>query len=288
MTRFAYMADTHWGTREMGYQMQRGYPAELPRILEALEAWLAEGDGVDFVLHGGDMVDRGDEGTIAEAGEVFDLSIPEYLCLGNHDLTELESADRWTELAPDLLGAGGHDHDIETDDCVIHVTPNQWGDSPYHWQDEQRPHFLESQLERLRRRLATRPDAVHIISTHSPIRGVPEGQTGHPEPFHSPPAPFASLVADLCVQHPQIRCVLGAHSHVNMCVEEAGVYYVTASSLAESPFEFKLFEIEDGDVAMRTISLLDRVGFDAAYDFDRTFVQGRERDRAIGGSDSPC
>lgn len=281
MTRFVYMADTHWGTHEMGYQMQRGCPTELPRILDALEKWMADGDGVDFVLHGGDMVDRGDDGIIAEAPELFDLSVPVYLCLGNHDLTEAASADRWAQLASGFFGQGGVDYAIETEDCVVHVAPNQWGPSPYHWQEEQEPHFLEHQLERLGKRLEARADSVHIIATHSPVRGVPEAQTGYSEPFHAPPSRFTSQVADLCGRYEQIRCVLGAHSHVNMSVETDGVHYVTASSLVEAPFEFKLFEIGEDGMAMTTVSLLNRVGFDVVYDFDRTFVQGRERDRAF-------
>jgi len=81
--------------------------------------------------------------------------------------------------------------------------------------------------------------------------------------------------------------VLGAHSHVNMSVETDGVQYVTASSLVESPFEFKLFEVGEGGLAMTTVSLFGRMGFDAVYDFDRTFVQGRERDRAFS-RDARC
>lgn len=66
-----------------------------------------------------------------------------------------------------------------------------------------------------------------------------------------------------------------------MSVETDGVHFVTASSLVEAPFEFKLFEIGEDGMAMTTVSLLNRVRFEAVYDFDRTFVQGRERDRAF-------
>ena len=264
----------------MGFSMQTGYPEHLPALVAALEAWIKD-HPVDFVLHGGDMVEASTAENLAVAAELFHLSVPVYLCLGNHDLTEPDSANSWLRLAPGLFGPEGVDYDIETADCVVHAVPNQWGESPYHWQDEQRPHFLEHQLKRMERQLSRRPDAVHIIATHSPVRGVPEQQTGHAEPFHSPPTAFTSQVAGLCCQHEQIRCVLGAHSHVNMRVEDAGVHCVTASSLVESPFELKLFEIGEDGIAMRTVSLLRRVEFDAVYDFDRTFVQGRERDRTF-------
>ena len=42
---------------------------------------------VDFVLHGGDMIDSTREEHIDRAAEMFRLSVPVYLCLGNHDLT---------------------------------------------------------------------------------------------------------------------------------------------------------------------------------------------------------
>ena len=76
-----------------------------------------------------------------------------------------------------------------------------------------------------------------------------------------------------------MACVLGAHNHLNMCVEQDSVDYVTASSLVEAPFEFKLFELTPTEMTMSTISLADSLDVDVKYDSDKAFVQGRPVDR---------
>ena len=85
MTRFLYIADTHLGADPMGYQQQRGYPQRLPEILSALCARLDAIHGIDFILHGGDMVDSTTEGHVAAAAKSFDLPVPDH-----HDHDEVE------------------------------------------------------------------------------------------------------------------------------------------------------------------------------------------------------
>ena len=108
MTKFLYIADTHLGANPMGYQKQRGYPERLPEILACLRAWLADEGGVDFILHGGDMVDSATADHIREAAEVFRFPVPVYLCLGNHDLTGEGSLDDWLALGARLLQRTKH------------------------------------------------------------------------------------------------------------------------------------------------------------------------------------
>ncbi|MEC9379750.1 MAG: hypothetical protein VX528_12340, partial [Candidatus Latescibacterota bacterium] len=144
----------------------------------------------------------------------------------------------------------------------------------------QDPHFLDSQMKVLDARLAARPDATHLISTHSPVFAIETGQTGLEGPFHSPAASFAEVVTAVAERH-GVTCVLGAHSHANMNKEHTGVNYVTVSSFVETPFEFKLFEVDAHSLSMETHNLQDRVEFAADYDWNSTFVQGRACDRSL-------
>ncbi len=280
MTRFVYLSDTHWGVSALGYHMQEEHPEKLPQLLAALEAWMAD-EEIDFVLHGGDMIDSTSAENIQRATELFQLSVPVYLCLGNHDLTCVDALELWLREAPQFFGANGVNFSVETDDCLLHVAPNQWGSEPYFWHGVQQPHFLNEQERFVEAALARAPEKTHILSTHSPVCGVPCEQTGYDEPYHSSPPAFAERVGAWALASPHLACVLGAHSHINSRVEVGGVHYVTSSSFAEVPFDFKLFAIGEGRATMTTVSLVERVDFSVQYAFDKTFVQGREKDRRL-------
>ena len=51
------------------------------------------------------------------------------------------------------------------------------------------------------------------------------------------------------------------------------------SALVETPFEFKLIEAGPGHLRLTTHGLLPAAQFGPEYDFNRTYVQGREPDR---------
>jgi len=119
-----------------------------------------------------------------------------------------------------------------------------------------------------------------VIITHSQIFGLPSGQTGFAEPLHAPGGEFASVVQEKTAGLPVIL-ILGAHNHLNMNVEAKGISHVTASAFTEMPFEFKIFEINDSALSMKTIPLFGEVSFRSDYYFDKTFVQGRPIDRSF-------
>lgn len=280
MTRFLYLSDTHWGVDAPGYTMQAAQPNALPQLLAALEEWMVAHGPVDFILHGGDMIDSTSEENIGRAAELFRLSVPVYLCLGNHDLTRADALDMWLDRAPHFF-VDAPNFVLEMSDCLLHVVPNQWGAAPYFWNGVQEPHFLPDQRQALAAGLGRSRDKVHVLSTHSPFCGVPAEQTGFDAPFHQPPPEFIEQGQALFDAHAHLRCALGAHSHINTCVARGGQYLVTSSSFVETPFDFKCVDIAAGRLSMKTHSLVDQVDFPARYDYGKTFVQGRARDRAI-------
>jgi hypothetical protein len=211
----------------------------------------------------------------------LDLPFPVYLCLGNHDLTTWDAADRWLALAPDLFVGGTTNYTITCDDCLIHVVPNHWCERPLFWDGPPQPHFSAEQLDRLTRELETRTDVPHLLVTHSCVFGLPVEQTGFAQAHHCPTVEFTEEVLALVAEHESIACVLSAHNHMNMRVEVGGVQYVTASSLVETPFDFKLFEVTPEHIKMETISLGTVPGSAAAYDESKAYVQGRPVDRRI-------
>jgi len=279
MTRFIYIADTHLGAVGPIYRQQNSYIERLPELIDCLARWRKRRNDVDFVLHGGDMVNAGTTENIQRATESFAPLSPVHLSLGNHDLTEEESLDVWLSRAPEFFRHTGPDSLIETDDCAIHIVPTQWCDLPYRWESSLDPRLLTDQAEQIRRDLRKRPDMPHLLCTHSPVFDVPREQTGWDEPFHLPPEQFTRSVMALVNESPNLCCVLGAHSHVNMHVMNSGCHFVTVSAFPEAPFEFKLFEIDEGTMRMTTENLGEEVEFDFAYDTERSYAQGRRCDR---------
>jgi hypothetical protein len=287
VTRFIYIADTHLGGDPEGYHQQPRYTGSVPELLRALDEWIERDGSIDFVLHGGDMVERTDVAVIRQAVEQFSLSVPVYLCLGNHDVTAPDAVQRWLAEAPGLFPDASPDFAVVRDDLLVYVMPNHWGDEPYYWEERQDPWLLDSQIDELEKCLAHCADRTCIVATHSPVMAVPAAQTGLDEDYHLVPDAFVQRMLALAERHPQVRCVLSAHSHINTHVERSGVHFVTATSLIESPFEFKLVELEPGVLRVSTVALAPNVDFRPEYDFDKTYVQGRPRDRGFEAATAP-
>jgi len=167
-------------------------------------------------------------------------------------------------------------------DCVIHVVPTQWCATPFFWEEEQTPHFLEEQRAYLTMALEYHPDQRHLLCTHSEVLGVPPEQTGLTEPIHAPFPAFMQMILELTPMYPQLGGVLSAHTHINTHSVQGNAHLITVSALTETPFEFKVFTVTTTQFTMETVNLLPAVEFKAAYNFDKTYVQGRRRDRVFG------
>ncbi len=283
-TRFVYLTDTHLGAQHgRGYVQQPRYADRLPELLALLDAWICRQDdpGIAFVLHGGDMVDAISEDAVQMARKVFALSVPVYLSLGNHDLTDPRAAEMWLQGAPEFFPSGGLSYSLEGAEWMLHVLPTQWCDRAYYWDAEQQAHFLPNHVADLVGRLVQRPEILHLICTHGEVAAVPAMQIGRSVPYHPPLASYAASVLDLVQQFPQLRGVLAGHNHINTHTILAEAHAITASAFTETPFEFKVFEISEGKLSMETVSLMSRVSFRADYDWDKTFVQGRFCDRSF-------
>ncbi len=280
MSKFIYLSDSHYGANPPGYQQQRAYPELLPIIVAALKNYIAD-EKIDFVLHGGDLIDFTSEENILESARLFEsLDVPVYLCLGNHDLTCSDSLTQWLKFAPQFFPGGKPEFSL-LHDCAIHVVPNHWGQHSYYWEVSQETSFDAQQLDFIERALNTNTDRPHILLTHSPVFGLPPQQTGLEAEMHPPMGSLPQTILDLAARHPHLSCVLGAHNHLNMCVEKHGTYFVTSSALHEVPFEIKQFEVDHNAVTMSTVSLLHRIDAQTEYDFNKTFVQGRQIDRSF-------
>lgn len=286
MTKFIFLTDSHFGANPPGYQQQRAHPELLPEIVSTLRDYIAK-EKIDFVLHGGDLIDFTNEENIRASARLFEsLDVPVYLCLGNHDLTAPDALQQWLRLAPQFFPGGKPEYSL-THDCMIHVAPNHWGDRFYHWETDLNMSFDARQLDFLEQSLSAATDRPHLLLTHGPVFGLPPQQTGLEEELHSPEGTLTAAITALAAKHPHLCCVLGGHNHFNMCVKRHGTHFITCSALDETPFEIKQFEATQTTVTMTTIFLINRINGihrlngTIEYDFNKTYVQGRPTDRTF-------
>lgn len=283
MSGFVYIADSHVGADPIGYYQQVSYTEKVEKVVKGLSDWLHEGHGIDFVLHGGDMIDKTTEDNIEAAVELFaDLPVPVYLCLGNHDLTREGSLKFWLDYGDCFFINNRPCYCIDGQrDYVVHVLPSHWCEQlPYFWDlINQKVHYDEEALQELERNLLEHSDKVQFLVTHNPTHGLPVEQTGFTEPYHDPGAEFRAEIMGIVKRHPTLKVVMGAHNHMNLCAQQEGVHFVTVSAFTEVPFEFKHFRIEQGIVGMQTLNVSERIDFKFDYDFNKTYVQGRPVDR---------
>jgi hypothetical protein len=267
----------------MGYQQQKGYPEHLPELIGRLADYIKNRGDVECVVHGGDLVDRTDDTCLELAGLMRDLPVPFYLCLGNHDTTVPDALSQWLAAHPDYFPGGAPDYSIALRDAVVHVMPTQWSADlpPYSWERELSPQFLPEQLTRLEQAVQSHAGVPQVVCTHSPVFAVPDVQTGLGAPFHEPPAAFTDIFRELRRRYPCVRLLLSAHNHVNSCRVEGGLAALTGSSFSETPFEFKVVTLDAAGLSLHTETLADTVSFPHAYDFDKTYVQGRRCDRHV-------
>jgi len=279
MAKFVYITDTHYGGAKVQFFEQPSYPDKLPKLLSLLDARIRKDKDIQFVVHGGDMVNQCSEEVIQKLPEVFQLSVPVYLCLGNHDLTHQDALKHWLRSASVFFPARTPYFSLPLDQCFLHIVPNQWGDTPYYWEEEQDSKFPPDQLEEVGKTVQQNPKCTHIFCTHSNIIGVLPEQSGFDKPYNSPKGSFSQQVFTFVERYPQVRYVISGHTHVNTNVKINEIRYLTASSFVETPFEYKIFEVKDGKVSMSTENLVREINFLAEYDFNKTFVQGRLEDR---------
>jgi 3',5'-cyclic AMP phosphodiesterase CpdA len=280
MTRFLFLTDTHLGANPMGYQQQRGYPEKLAELLARLDEYILQAGDIDFVLHGGDLVDECRLDLLRESVLRFKFSVPHYLCLGNHDLTQADAAAKWIEHAPGFFRDQAVHFEIPGE-SIVHVVPNHWDETDYYWQQVQKPRFAAEQISRIAQVIEQHPTRTHVLCTHSPCFGIAPEQTGFQDPYHEPDRAFRESILALVERYPQIRCVLAGHNHINSLTRVQDTVFVTGSAFTETPFEFKVIQVEGGRVSVRTLNLFAGVRFKATYDFDRSFVQGRPCDRHV-------
>jgi len=285
--RFLYLTDTHFGAEPgAGWMLQPRCPAELLEpLIDGLARWLATSD-VDFVLHGGDVIEAGRADQIALAmGLLRRLGKPVRVCLGNHDLLEADSMARW-RTADGFLPSGQPNYVIQRPEAVIVVIAHHWNaiDPPYQWalDGPQVPVIDATQMDMLVRAIkrAEAPGRPAILLLHSPVVRFPHDGS-RPDPMIEPHnTELLDALLALAHRYASLRVLLAGHSHVNRIAKVRDLTVVATAAFGESPFEARLVSVDDGGIiTIETPCFAELLGFDVPYDRERSFAQGDPSDR---------
>lgn len=281
MTRFIYLTDTHIGANPVGYHQQPAYPEQVNQLLNILEKEIKT-NPIDFVIHGGDLVDSCTQENIRQASDLFSLSVPVYLCLGNHDLDTENALGTWLKNAPSLFQNNQPSFEIINENCMVHIAPNHWeAGLEFYWKGDQDPYLSDHQMGRIEEKIIKFPDYIHILVTHSPVFGMKTEQSGLPGVIHEAPYPFRKQMKYLVNRHSNLKLVLSGHSHMNTITSLDHCQFVTGSAFVETPFEYKIIDVTSTHLSVSThrINMDQLVGFQPLYNEEKSFVQGREMDR---------
>lgn len=283
LTRFIYLTDTHIGANPIGYHQQPAYPERTSELLSILEKEIVTHD-IDFVVHGGDLIDSCNPDIIKQANTIFTLPVPVYLCLGNHDLDNKDALEIWLENTPNLFKGNDPCFEIINNDSIIHIIPNHWEKGfEYYWKGDQKPYLSDYQINRIEQTILKYPNKIHILVTHSTVFGMKPEQSGLLEVTHEAPDSFKDQIANLTERYDNLKLVLSGHSHINTIRSLPTCTFVTGSSFVETPFEYKLIDVTELylNVSTQQIDITDLKGINPMYDEERSYVQGREIDRNV-------
>ena len=286
-TRFVVLSDTHilhptepgdgvWWNRHLRSRTSG----------DLAQAWATAVRGLspDFVLHCGDLTQRGDEESALFAKNLLDgLGCPVFTALGNHDTGY--NSEGLGMLSEVLAFPGGKAY-YAAEVCGLRVLA-----LPYITQPD--PEFLEEELAWLTRELAETDGKPVIFFTHAPLclrDSYPEGTVPGPqatirehlETYLWQDAERILQLLDDCRDLLGIFC---GHMHTHEILFPKGMLHCATASLVSFPIEFREVTITGREVSIRTIGL-DDASFAAASlmpERNNQWVAGRPEDRNLTG-----
>lgn len=286
-TRFLYITDTHWGARpNEGYAVQPRDPSKADALYQGLRQWLAQQDPpIDFVLHGGDVINDGTPEQIIDATQKLTaLGTRVMVCLGNHDLQQAGSMANWRKHHQGLLPDESGSFAVTFPDCHLYVLNHHWHsiDPPHFW-DQSKPQspVLDDKQRSDFEAFAVNADRPIVLAIHAPVQGVVLTQEGKQVELHPPDPAWRQYILSAIDRFDAIKLVLTAHAHINTLGHEKQCVIAGTSAFSETPYEAKLVALDGKQITIQTLVFGDILKVAGDYRPEKAYAQGNDAQRNL-------
>lgn len=245
---FALIADTHVSQGLHPYMnviMCEASATALPTELETLR-----GEGVDFALIAGDMVDGATRAQFQQLADALDATeLPVYGCVGNHDAYHSSSRPDLLELLPEMFPGGRTDYVFEHDPLrFIVVDASYWVTNDGEIRDYyERGNYAgiglrAGQLDWLRDTLAADTQTPTVVVWHYAFynRG---GESLCGFQMRRCDCRDSARVLELLQQAPNVVATLNGHGHWDEVNAIEGITHLQNAAFAEWPNSYRVLRV---------------------------------------------
>lgn len=285
MWRFVHITDPHFAAQSDGCGNNLQLHMQMPDVLTCLRRDL-QGIAPNFILATGDLAAYDSRDAVYAARDMLDsLNYPYYPAGGSQDFQGQRSRAWFVEAYHDHLPLPDTVYSFTHENLHVCVLDPwwQWEDgSLYPHREESKPNYRWAipphQFDWLREDLSKHPNVPAIIAMHYPAVPLPDRLKWERmfEPHHLENGP---LLCSFLKQHPQVIAVLTGHAHMNYVVEDSGLFHITTGALAEYPIEFRVIEVHDDRLEVRTHALSDKTFAARSLVHEHTLAAGHPCDR---------
>ncbi len=230
--RFALIGDTHvrfegrhlW----MNLKMCEAVTAEFGATL-----WALAREGIDFVMHGGDMTENATRDEFALfAGIVGSQPLPVYGCMGNHDVYLESSRPDALELLGDLFPGGSLSYALPKPPLRFVVLDVKIEEPEA--RDDQRA-WLRDTL------MADRQTPTIVVWHYAPFNRGGLSSCGFR--LHDWSVLGREAVLDIVRAAPNVVATLNGHDHWDEVNDLQGIHHIQNAAVVEWPNSYRVFRV---------------------------------------------
>lgn len=263
--RFLFISDSHEGGYPQNACLHPRYTGdEYDQLWQRLGQWIAD-QQLDFVIHGGDIIDSGQKKEVIKAASRIkqNIPVPTYLCLGNHDLARHESIAYWKDHHQGLLPDSQTDYHWSHPQAAFYVMCAHWHPShDFYWEQgvggSPIPRLTPGQLEKLETFLQATHKPV-VLTVHAPVEAVQPAQTGKDAPWHPPHEPYRNAIYRLSKKYANLRLILSGHTHATNQAVYDGWAACNNAALNEAPAQARRITIDHQHITVETLAMADEL-----------------------------
>jgi 3',5'-cyclic AMP phosphodiesterase CpdA len=294
MWRFVHLTDPHLASVRDGEWNNRFLCTMMPEVMACVKGDL-DALAPDFLLVTGDICSHQTREAMLEARDTMEsLEVPYYPMGGNHDFVLLHSRDWFLEAFSHRLPGTETFYSFSHQNLHFVVLDPWWK-----WRDGSLNQVSESsvaaeldmtlkdarwaippaQAEWLLEDLKAHASMPTIIAVHEPFVPTPK-RMRRLEYKDSGAVDNGDLLLRLVGRYPQVKAIFSGHMHMNYIERVGDITQVVTSALPEYPTEFRVVDVHEDRLELRTHVLSDPSFAARSLIPGKDWTQGAPQDRS--------